>query len=201
MNHLLNYRALNNRYFIIRHGQSLANQQGLIVSTPENGVNGYGLSDHGKAQVKNSLSQCRSISDVSCIISSDFKRAYETAQIALDYLQGTVADIVLEEALRERNFGDFELSKSGHYQAVWDADALDSTHTQYQVESAASVMSRVSQLILTLEERYTGQSILLVSHGDTLQILQIAFGKQPASTHRQLAPLETAEIRELHLAD
>ena len=200
MNHLLTFKSLKNRYFIIRHGQSLANQQGLIVSTPENGIDGYGLSDHGKQQVKQSISKLKDASSISLIISSDFKRAYETAQISRESFTANFPEIILNASLRERNFGDFELSGNEHYQTVWDADALDANQTSHHVESAKSVMARVTLLIQSLEETYRDQLILLASHGDTLQILQTAFEKKPASLHRNLPPLETAEVRELLLA-
>lgn len=199
MNHLLSYESLENHYVAIRHGQSIANQQGLIVSTPENGISGYGLSDHGKIQVRKSISEYGNIANVSLIVSSDFKRAYETALIAHEVLQDKVSDIIQEVALRERNFGDFELARSENYQTIWDRDASDPNHTLHQVESAESVMTRVSRLVQSLEGSYTGQTILLVSHGDTLQILQTAFEKKPASSHRNLPPLETAEVRKFLL--
>jgi broad specificity phosphatase PhoE len=58
-------------------------------------------------------------------------------------------------------------------------------------------LQRTSQLISKLERIYKNNKILLVSHGDTLQILQCAFQKQPASKHRTLSHLEVGEIREL----
>lgn len=200
MNHLLTLNHLTNRYLIIRHGQSLANQQGIIVSIPEHGIGAYGLSDLGKQQVQRSLSEHQDLSGISLIISSDFKRTYETAQIAHTLVTSEVPEIIIDTSLRERNFGEFELSSHEHYQAVWDADAINDEHTLYDAESAASVMTRVSLLIRLLEARYSEHTILLVSHGDTLQILQTAFDKQPASSHRCLPPLKTAEVRVLALA-
>ena len=55
MNHLLDIVELNSQYFIMRHGESTANVEGIIVSTPENGVTKYGLSEEGQAQVKQSI--------------------------------------------------------------------------------------------------------------------------------------------------
>jgi broad specificity phosphatase PhoE len=42
---------------------------------------------------------------------------------------------------------------------------------------------------------------VLVSHGDTLQILQAAFLRMSPTRHRSLPGLETAEIRRLRLKD
>ena len=46
----------NNTYALLRHGQSVANKQGIIVSTAANGVGGYGLTDLGETQAQQVLS-------------------------------------------------------------------------------------------------------------------------------------------------
>ena len=196
MNNLLKIEPLTNRYFIMRHGRSLANQLELIVSSPENGVESYGLDDKGREQVIDSVEATKAILDVSLIISSDFKRTQETAEITHDLLS-LKEDIVFHKLLRERFFGDLELSSSENYQSVWDEDGLDATHTKFGVESAEAVMDRATSLIATLESYFTETSFLLVSHGDVSQILQAAFNKLPASEHRSVPHLNTAEIREL----
>ena len=58
----------------------------------------------------------------------------------------------------------------------------------------------MTALIVDLERRYSGRDILLVSHGDPLQILQAGFVRIDPSRHRSLPALETAEIRHLRLA-
>jgi probable phosphoglycerate mutase len=196
MNNLIKIEPLTNRYFIMRHGRSLANQLELIVSSPENGVESYGLDDKGREQVIDSVEATKAILDVSLIISSDFKRAQETAEITHDLLSLN-EDIVFHKLLRERFFGDLELTSSDNYQSVWDEDGLDATHTKFGVESAEAVMDRATSLIATLEGYFTETSFLLVSHGDVSQILQAAFNKLPASEHRSVPHLNTAEIREL----
>ena len=199
MNNLLNFTALKNRYFVLRHGESLANIEGLIVSTAENGVLKYGLSDEGRSQVKQSVTRALENNELDAntrIISSDFKRAHESAKIAHDLLSSK-HPIELGAKLRERDFGNFELMDNSHYQTVWDNDAIDSSHTIDNAESADAVMQRATAVVVSLEKKFTGETFLLVAHGDTLQILQTAFKKQPASKQREMTHLETAEIRAL----
>ena len=202
MNHLLKLTSLKNHYFALRHGESMANVEGLIVSTPENGVPKYGLSDEGRAQVKRSVTQAKTNNEIdenTRIVSSDFKRAHESAKIAKKLLASAHL-IKLDAKLRERDFGDFELMDNTHYQTVWDNDAIDSSHTIDNAESADAVMQRATAVVLSLEEQYSGETFLLVAHGDTLQILQAAFKKHPASKQREMVHLETAEIRALRLS-
>jgi broad specificity phosphatase PhoE len=63
------------------------------------------------------------------------------------------------------------------------------------------VLDRVTALIADLERRYSGRDILLVSHGDTLQILQAGFLRMDPARHRSVPHLATAEIRPLRLGD
>ena len=198
MNHLQSINKLNNQYFALRHGESIANQKGLIVSSPENGIKNYGLSETGRKQIETSIRGNDKVKKVTKVISSDFLRTVESAAIAHQCLHSKT-EIQYDKKLRERFFGDHELQDNSYYQKVWDDDKLDSSHTNNNVESADAVMERTTSLVMTLENEFNGESFLLVSHGDALQILQAAFNKTPASLHRSLPNLDTAEIRELIL--
>ena len=108
MNHLLRCQRLNNRYFVIRHGNSLANQQGIIVSHPRNGVSGYGLSETGRLQVIESVGRDSQLDAATIIVSSDFRRARETAGIIHDLLHSESSPCI-DQRLRERNFGEHSI--------------------------------------------------------------------------------------------
>lgn len=197
MNHLLNLTTLHNRYFAMRHGQSLANVAGIIISHPQNGTHpNYALSELGRSQALASA-RASSLGSDTLIYSSDFSRAFETADIVREAVGAQ--EIHVARALRERNFGEYEKTDHTNYARVWEHDATDASHQRKGVESVDDVMDRATALILYLEEQYAGRTILLVSHGDTLQILQTAFQKASGTQHRSLRHLETAEIRELTL--
>ncbi len=197
MNHLLKLHKLNNRYYLMRHGQSKANLEQIIISHPDNGVlDEYALTDLGKQQAKESAEKS-GLSPKTIIFCSDFSRARETAQIVRETL-GT-APVQITHALRERLFGDWESSDHGNYHRVWEADAKSAAHTENNVEAVNAVLDRATAFIVELEKKYHGEEILLVSHGDTLQILQTGFQKTDPTQHRSLKHLETAEIREAKL--
>ena len=199
MNRLKTLQNLRNRYFAMRHGHSLANQQGLIVSDPENGLDGFGLSPRGREQVETSIGQSGLNDQPLRIVSSDFRRALESAQIALQLLD-TRTELVTDPRLRERFFGELELGTDAAYETVWQRDAVNADHRELGVESASSVMARVTGLVADLEAEHADETFLLVSHGDALQILLTAFAGLDASTHRNIDHLQTAEIRALRLA-
>jgi broad specificity phosphatase PhoE len=200
LNYLCEIDRLSNRYYAMRHGHSIGNQMGIIVSHPANGCRGFGLSKQGQQQVRASLQQARLLDANTRIVSSDFTRALESAAIARRKLACTAA-IETDIRLRERNFGELELGPDSAYHAVWQQDAQNPDGNFRAVESANEVMARVTALIVDLERRYTDTTLLLVSHGDALQILQTAFARRDASAHRQLQHLQTAEIRRLLLTE
>jgi broad specificity phosphatase PhoE len=193
MNHLKHLGSLRNRYFIMRHGQSKANLLKVIVSCPENDRNGdYGLSALGREQALKSAIASGLPADT-VIFSSDFSRARETAKIVREFLGAP--EVIVTAALRERRFGDWEGTDTANYREVWAADETNGGHREHDVEPASAVLDRVTAFVAGLERHYAGRDILLVSHGDTLQILQAGFqGIEPAA-HRSIAHLETAEIR------
>jgi broad specificity phosphatase PhoE len=206
VNHLSGVDRLANRFSIMRHGQSKANVAGIIVSRIEDDQRGdYGLSERGRQQALAAARGCGLPTDT-VICSSDFARAKQTAEIVRAQLGGP--EVVIAQALRERCFGEWEGSSSGNYARVWAADETGSGDAGGSsggggggVEPAAAVLDRATALIVDLERRYSGRDILLVSHGDTLQILQAGFLRMNPSRHRSLPALATAEIRQLHLGE
>jgi broad specificity phosphatase PhoE len=197
MNHLQHLSHLRNSYSGMRHGQSKANVKNVIVSCIDNDDPGdFGLTDLGRRQAL-AAATGSGLSGETVICSSDFARAAQTARIVAETLGAE--DAVLTHALRERCFGDWEGTAAGNYATVWAADKANPGHADNNVEPASAVLSRATALIVTLEQRYSGRDILLVSHGDTLQILQTGFLRMNPGQHRDLPHFEPAQIRPFRL--
>ncbi len=192
--------TFKNHYFLLRHGESMPNIRGVILSDlEEEKKDEHTLTKNGEEQVQCSVrdAKAQDLLDKNTIIfSSPFSRCRKTAEIAKEVL-GAKAEIIFDDRLRERWFGDWEGKSNVHYQDVWDKDVLDPDHKDANVESTTEVVARVAGLIRDLEDRYAGKNILLVSHGDALQILQTFFENRPPSTHRELAHLKVAEVRKV----
>ncbi len=182
---------------MLRHGESEANEAGLIVSEPAEGIKAFGLTRLGKQQVTISVhkAKVKGLLDTKVIIySSDFKRAVETASIAKEILNCEKPH--LTQALRERYFGDYDKKNYKNYAKVWARDLLRTTHNKHNVENLDNILDRATGFLIDLESKYNNETILLVGHADTLQVLQTAFDGVYPSLHR-LKPLKIAEIREL----
>ncbi|HEX4830073.1 MAG TPA: histidine phosphatase family protein [Trebonia sp.] len=196
MNHLAAAGRLRNRYSVMRHGQSKANARGIIVSRIETDASGdYGLTGLGREQARAAARACP-LPAGTLVCSSDFARAWQTAQIVAACLGSP--PVAPAAALRERSFGSWEGTAVANYDQVWADDAAG--RAGEGVEPAPDVLARATAYVLDLEREHAGRDILLVSHGDTAQILLAGFLRRPPATHRSLPPLATAEIRPLVLA-
>lgn len=186
-------RSLNNHYLLMRHGHSEANLAGRIVSTPARGVGGCGLSARGRDQLVEVLAGWR-WARPQRVVHSDFLRTTETAErIARHFGLGLEADT----RLRERHFGDLEGEGDARYAEVWARDSRDSAHRYAGVESVVEVAARMMAVIEELERAHTGETLLLVSHGDPLQILLTALEGRDLARHREREPLAPASITPL----
>lgn len=179
-----------NRYLLMRHGHSQANAQQRIISTPQRGLTEYGLSPHGEAQLEELLAAWPWPVPTR-ILHSDFLRTTETARhVAAHFRLALQADV----RLRERHFGKLEGLADHHYHDAWRHDQCDAEHREYGVESVASVAARMQGVVASLENAWRDETVLLVSHGDPLQIMLTAFAGQPLTEHRQQEALLPASI-------
>ncbi|XP_071700575.1 metal-independent phosphoserine phosphatase [Rutidosis leptorrhynchoides] len=174
---------LGNRYWILRHGKSIPNETGLIVSSMENGkLEKYKLASEGINQAQlagelffKELKENGVPLEHVRICYSPFSRTTHTAKVVASVLnlslegpQGKVYD-----DLRERYFGPlFELQSHDKYTEIWDLDEIDPFMKPKGGESVADVVSRLTSALVQIESEFQGCAILIVSHGDPLQILQ-----------------------------
>jgi len=186
--------GLANRYSAMRHGQSKANAAGIIVSRIETDQAGdYGLTAAGRDQAL-TAARASGLPADTVICSSDFARARQTGELVRACLGA--GEVLVAAELRERCFGRWEGTPVANYQRVWAADEAGEGQAS-GIEPAAAVLGRAAALVAALEARYAGREVLLVSHGDTLQILQAGFAGVDPARHRQVPHLATAEIRRL----
>lgn len=191
---MIDLTRVKNTYYVMRHGQSKANVEKTIVSSPENGLTGFGLSDKGKAQVALAIEDFPELDDKTRIFASDFLRTKQTAEVAGKALR-IKYPIVHTPLLRERFFGDLELGSDTLYEKVWATDAKTPDATGFGAEPVYSVLERIVSCVQKIEKEHSGQHILLVSHGDTLQIFLTYLKGWPPNRHREIDHLDVARIR------
>lgn len=233
VNALNNLLELSSVFFGFRHGESVPSSEKRVCATMESGTDPKnGLTEKGRGEVlastlawikvnKDAIKEYL-VLDKIVVVTSPFSRTQESAQIFVETLEknfkgsipkkykktGLKSIIVVENDIREREFGKFEgeLNSGKIYDQVWAEDTKNPNHTKWGVESAAAVQARASQVVYNLEkdsQASGGKLYILVAHGDTLKILQTAFQKQSPSEHcnkDSVVPIKTAEIRQFQLS-
>ena len=95
----------------LRHGQSEANEQGIVISDRSVGAKEYGLTEVGREQIHQTATET-SLSRDTVILCSPFLRTTATAQLFAEQIgaEGPQTD----DRLVERHFGDLEGLLDGH---------------------------------------------------------------------------------------
>jgi len=216
---------LKNSYYLLRHGQSWGNVEGVISSSRSLATSEkHGLTPLGVEQAtESSQSLLKLILKEEMkpyrvyFYTSPFARARQTAQACRQGLSENVTresveciihnEIIIHDGLMERwveqsfrkhwtfdlsnacspsyswcvrYFGRLDNQAIHTYAYVWPVDMYDVTHTAFDVESVAAVATRLRETILSIDNHpmHTGDIIVLTSHADVLQILQLyAAGK------------------------
>ncbi|KAF3787702.1 hypothetical protein EJ110_NYTH07555 [Nymphaea thermarum] len=187
--------ALRNKYWVLRHGRSVPNERGLIVSSLTHGkLLEYGLAPEGVQQAKaagESFLMELKTNNIALenvrICYSPFARTRETAEVVASVLNIPFESQLCKEMedLRERFFGPtFELLSHEKYSEIWALDEVDPFMAPEGGESVADVSARLAKALETMEAEFHGFAVLVVSHGDPLQILQTIL---QASTQNECA--------------
>lgn len=193
--------------WVLRHGESTANVEGRIISAPgPRALTEVGLTARGRDQARQAGRDAleRGFGAGTVIITSDFARARETAEEFAATL-GAAAPRV-EERLRERSFGAHEEGPTSAYETVWAADRVRRDPGD-EVEHVSGVAARVDAALRAATVRADtpphGPSppsppsapVVLVAHGDVLQIaLAVGAGMDPHD-HRDVPHLGNGELR------
>ncbi|CAK9075327.1 unnamed protein product [Durusdinium trenchii] len=172
-------KPLRHRFFALRHGESEANVAKIIISDPKVGTKAFGLTAAGRKGATRAGQMFKKTAAKRVVmVSSDFSRAKQTAQLFAQALRkaGRICPLRIAKELRERRFGSLEADSDARYPEVWAQDRHDPAARPFGVEAAQAVQRRTSRLVAKLDrELPDGADVVLVSHGDALQILQTAF--------------------------
>lgn len=188
--------------WVLRHGESTANVESLIVSRPgPRALTEVGLTPRGREQASEAGREARAqgLGPETVVISSDFARAHETAELFAAGL-GAAAPRV-DPRLRERSFGEHDEGPASAYDQVWSIDRARGAH-EGEVEPVADVAARVREVLREADGAGAHGAaddapVVLVAHGDVLQIaLALGDGVDPHD-HREVPHLGNAELRRL----
>ena len=168
--------APRTRFILLRHGQTQhsAEQRFSGTSDPE-------LTDTGRDQARRAADALRKFGHIDAVVASPQARAQGTARIAAGALG---LDVATEDGLRELDFGDFEgltreeaVARDAEVFETWQSSPNNAPPSG---ESLTALHRRVSRTRSKLQERYEGQTVLVVTHMTPVKsFLRQALGAGP----------------------
>jgi 2,3-bisphosphoglycerate-dependent phosphoglycerate mutase len=152
---------------LVRHGETLWNQQGRMQGQHDSPLTATGL--HQARQLARRLAQ----TPFTALYSSDLGRAHQTARCIADE---TGHEILADEGLRERNFGIFEGLTNTEIKLRYPEDhelfaKRDPHYVMAGGESATQFMARVMATLDRIAATHNGDTVVVVTHGLVLDAL------------------------------
>lgn len=140
--------------YIVRHGKTNWNNQGLIQGMTDIELNEEGI------KAAEDLAKTINLDDIDICMSSPLKRAKKTAEIIIKNKK----EIIYDDLLLERNFGDYEGTKITEELAKkqWNYKNIDPTKN---LESIKDMLTRCEKFLNKIKKDYKDKKILIVSHG------------------------------------
>jgi broad specificity phosphatase PhoE len=153
---------------LVRHAESTWNELQLVQGQNDEAL----LTGRGRQQAADVAQELHS-RDFDLIVSSDLRRATETAGIIADVLGLAVAT---DELLRERNFGVAEGGPIGQLReetvGVVEGVVIDDDVSPAGGETLRDFRQRAGRFIELREVKWPEQRLLVVTHGGTIRALQ-----------------------------
>ena len=164
--------------FLVRHGETVDNANQTMQGQTQGELNERGIL---QAQ---ELSEEWKDREIDVIVSSDLKRAVDTAAIVA---APHGLEVVKTPLLRERDWGDF----TGRY-----IPDLKNEPFPDNVESLENLLSRAGEFITYVRETFPEKKVLAVGHGIINKAIQAVYYHK---SMREIQKMSNAEVRELLL--
>ncbi len=168
---LLRQRYSTNEYLILRHGDTIyakGKPQDIIYSKSDD--SSLGLTEKGKKQIK-ALAKRLKRDGVDLIFSSDYLRTKETADIIAQELG---LKVKLNKKLRDVSLGVYRGKKKEELYKDFPVQGIKIRFYKKPKggEDWLNCRKRMINFITGIDRKYDNKTILIISHGDPLWLLE-----------------------------
>jgi broad specificity phosphatase PhoE len=151
------------RLYLIRHGETLANQKHLLQ-----GASDGELTDEGRSQIEQ-LGRHMAHFQIDKIISSDLTRAYLTGAAIAKHLG---LEVEISPLVREWDCGVWDgRTQKEFLEMIEQLDGGIATFEPEGGETMAQVQQRASDFLAKILSEDRGKTIAVCSHGDFIRML------------------------------
>jgi len=163
---------LNNKYYILRHGEALSNVRQVVSSWPEKFENP--LTEKGIEMIKDSAEFLQKLlvvqgKTLDLIFASDLLRTKQTAEIIGEALK---IKPKFDKRLREVGYGIMNGGSITDLDTVFKKEEERIKNKMPKGESYEDVLKRVYSFLKGTDKKYKNKNILIISHECPLWILE-----------------------------
>ena len=165
---------------LVRHGQSEWNKKNLFTGWKDPNLTDLGIEEAKKAG--NLLKRRGLTFDI--MFTSDLFRAQETGRIILEQMNLGHIEVIKDQSLNERNYGDLAGLNKDEARVKWGEEQVHIWRRSYDIpppggESLKNTAERVlpyfnSEILPKIKE---SQNILVAAHGNSLRALVMELEK------------------------
>lgn len=193
--------------YIVRHGETIENKQMILQGhLPGN------LTENGKNQIINTAKHLQETNvQFDCIISSDLKRAIESAEIISQKFSLPIIPMAL---LRERNWGPHTgmtiteaaqkfkkndkwcFPQKGDSYAFNAEEIINGNRYGKFAETDIEIYDRAQKALKEIKANYSFENIIIVTHG---QFARNMIAAHFNCSYHEISPIINGEIRKLSI--
>ncbi|MEK7658392.1 MAG: histidine phosphatase family protein [Patescibacteria group bacterium] len=157
---------LNNKYYVLRHGEALSNVKNIVSCWPEKFENS--LTKNGISQIKIVAQELRN-KNINLVLASDLLRTKQTAEIS-----GNILGIKPEydKRLREIDFGILNGGLASDFEKYFKNYLERIDKATPEGENYKDVFKRVADFFKEINNKYKDKNILIISHQAPLFLLE-----------------------------
>ncbi len=166
---IIKQKFSTNKYYILRHGQTVyqTKKREWVYPFPESKP--VPLTKVGQNQIKKAARELKG-KGIDLIYSSDMARTRQTAEIVAKYLG---APIIFDKRLRDVNLGIYHGKKKEEFYRAFPQN-LERFYSKNSAggENWGECRRRMVRWLAEIDKKHQNKTILIVSHGDPLWLLE-----------------------------
>ncbi|MEK7080668.1 MAG: histidine phosphatase family protein [Patescibacteria group bacterium] len=165
---------LKNKYFLLRHGQTIYQKEGRKVNYEADSPFKLEITEEGREMIKKSTEILKKTcaeqgQSIDLIFASPFLRAKQSAEIVSKVLG--IKKINYDECLGDINLGEF-MGKPMEESSKFYLEGKNKFENRPKGgESWADILKRTKSFLDDVEKKYQGKNILVISHADPIWLM------------------------------
>jgi len=161
------------RFLLMRHGEAESNVSNMVSSGAS--ARKVHLTEKGRAEAVAAAKKLDK-EKISAIYCSPYARTRETADIIAEALGLPVAT---DERICEAEFGSMVGKTPAEFYAAFPSPSDRWTHAPEGGENFSQIRKRMIDFVREIDAKHSGETVLVVSHGDPIYVLDCALNRVP----------------------